>query len=30
MTSHVFGRLMPANALTPAFEEPINIEDLYR
>lgn len=30
MTPHVFGRLMPANALTPAFEEPVNIQDLYR
>lgn len=30
MTPHVFGRLMPANALTPAFEEPVKIEDLYR
>ncbi|HLP84721.1 MAG TPA: hypothetical protein VK157_10265 [Phycisphaerales bacterium] len=30
MTPHVFGRLAPTHALNPAFEEPINPEDLYR
>ncbi len=30
MTPHVFGRLPPVHALNAAFEEPINIEDLYR
>lgn len=30
MTPHVFGRLPLVHAFNAAFEEPINIEDLYR
>lgn len=30
LTPAIFSRLMPAHALTPAFEEPVNLQDLYR
>lgn len=30
LTPAIVTRLVPAHALTPAFEEPINLQDLYR
>jgi hypothetical protein len=30
LTPHVFGRMLPTNPLTAAFEKPQKIEDLYR